>query len=104
MTGSWLEKELTESGGQINSGEDGASGLADVADAFYHVLHGMLVCVCVESLEVLHQLDASIAFGNGKDGAIKGTLGRLDDTQFQPLDNVFFYFLSMGRRILNCLT
>ena len=52
---------LLEPRGEIDGGEDGGVGSADVADAFVDFLHGVLVGVdlLVEASEVLHNAQAS---------------------------------------------
>ena len=52
----WIQFHLPESGSEIQSGEYGRVGSADVPDAFADFLHGILVDVgvLIEQPEVLH--------------------------------------------------
>ena len=52
----WIQFHLPESGSEIQSGEYGRVGSADVPDAFADFLHGILVDVgmLIEQSEVLH--------------------------------------------------
>ena len=55
---------MPETGCEINGGENGRIGPADVADTFVNLLHGVLVGVglLIESPEVLHDAQASPPF------------------------------------------
>ncbi len=76
---------MTESSGQVNSGEDGAAGPGDIHDTLTNILHGVFihvgVGVSIESGEVLYGQHAPILLGHHKDGTVEFALGWLEDPQ-----------------------
>jgi hypothetical protein len=99
-----VEQQLPEAGREVNGGEDSAPGLANVTDA-PHVLHGIFICMgmSIQGLKVLHQLDAPIVLGYGKNGAIEWTAGLVNDAEYQPLGYMFLYLASVSIQDLELL-
>ncbi len=67
----FIQFHLPEAGGEVQGGENGRVGLADVADAFGDLLHGVFVDVgvLVEFPEVLYNPESLALFlGHTEDG------------------------------------
>ena len=77
MTVFFVNWHLPETRGEVDGGEDGQVGSANVTHALIHFVHGVFVRVSlhVEALEVLDNSEATTTFlWNTEDGGIVGRL------------------------------
>ena len=82
-----VDRHLPEAGSEINGGENGRVGSADITDALVDFLHGVFVSVglLVETSEVLNNAQANPSFlRNTEDGRVVGGFHFLNNTELKP--------------------
>ena len=79
-----VDGHLPESGSEVDGGEDGRVGSADVGDALINLFYGVLVGVglCVKASEVLNNPESSPTFlGNTEDWRVVSRSGSPNHSQ-----------------------